>query len=167
MPGTEEWMDLLKKLRHSLPPPTLHHLETPACSSSSFLQSEWRKKKLDTVHTAGISLTTTSIQELARLYQDWFTNPHQVALGLLLSLSMRNFFGFLYWSIIFLNVLIIFSLLYCKVWASCCILNKKTQDGKWSTVGTVKLDTLTPILAHNHKFNNYIQLMQRRLHQYL
>lgn len=51
-------------------------------------------------------------------YLDRFSNPCQAALGLLLPLSLRNLFGLLHWNIFLFNVLIIFSLLYCKVWAS-------------------------------------------------
>lgn len=78
-------MDLLKKLRRSLPPPTPHHLETLACSSSSSLQSakEWRRKcNLDTAHTTGTALT--AIQEWGRYLPE---QVHQSRSGYILSAS--------------------------------------------------------------------------------
>lgn len=44
-------------------------------------------------------------------------DPCQFTLGLLLSLSMRNLFGLLYWNILF-NDFIVFCLFYCKIWTS-------------------------------------------------
>lgn len=58
-------------------------------------------------------LSTTTTTDLNRL-----SNPCKLGLGLLLPLGIENLFRFLYLNVFLLDSLIIFSLLYGKVWTS-------------------------------------------------
>lgn len=126
LPDTEEWLDPLMKLRHSRQPPALHHSDRPSCSTASSLQSVRvgnKYTKYAQTHrwvlmldrkTISYNLTSDELNK----YLNRLSDPCQVALGLLLPLSMSNLFGLLQWNIFLDNVLVIFSLLYSKVWAS-------------------------------------------------